>query len=112
MATEYWMIKKRLIDVEYYWAGWLGWSNERLRAVRYLTRENALSDLRNVKVAPNTRIVHVRIRRRSERLWMAERLKQWEPLVRASISTVESGIPVVPDDLKEAVRAIAKEHRP
>jgi len=78
MASEYWLIRN---GDDYLTTSRL-WSKERLCAQRYLRRVDALYD----RTSAADSIVHVRIRPRSERLYLCERLKAWEPIVRATIA--------------------------
>jgi hypothetical protein len=92
----------------------------RIEGKRYTRRSEAVSMLRARRRASDNhtwRLIHVRIRPRSERLYLAARLAAWEPVVRAAIEFI--GVGAMLDNgwgylhaLGDAVRALPKEHRP
>lgn len=61
-----------------YHAAW-GWTRSRALATRYATREHAK---RVAGFIHGSRIVRLRTRPASERLYLAARLAAWEPVVR------------------------------
>jgi hypothetical protein len=100
------------------------WSPDALSLFRARLRDRA-DAVRAVKEMrkrgySNLRIVYVRVRPRSERLWMAERLAAWKPVVEAAMEwhTQEQSIgnPETVGNARRAlisaVRAIPKEHKP
>ena len=112
MASEYWILKRG--DEYEQMDGRLG---PRLNAFRYTLRHAALS--RSDCYTPPLRLVHVRIRPRSERLYLAERLAAWEPVVAAAEEMRkrwdERASPAKQQDAQVAVviacRGVPKEHR-
>jgi hypothetical protein len=84
MATEYWMVRywppsiPGIPDCRA-WPTWLylqakvGWTSERIRGQRFETREEAFE-----AKCEGARVVHVRIRSPSERLYLAQRVKELE----------------------------------
>lgn len=80
MASEYWIVKH---GNEY--LGEIGYTKERLLARRHLRRVDA-----EMARLPGCRIVHVRIRPRSERLYLAHRLANWQPIVIAALQLAKA----------------------
>jgi hypothetical protein len=78
MMNEYWMLRR---DDGVYW-GHYGATWERLLASRYLSRSLAVLHARDR--GGRWHLVHVRIRPRGERLYLAKQLAAWGPVVRAA----------------------------
>jgi hypothetical protein len=118
MATEYWMVER---DDGVYW-GFYGPTPERLHGTRWTKLKLAKECLRNrSRYSGHTwHLVHVRIRPPSERLYLAEKLAAWQPVVRAAEEMRkrwdEKASPAKQQDAQVAVvvacRKVAKEHRP
>ena len=113
MTYEYWMIK---CGEEYYAGSAFGtWTSERLNAARYLKLKPARDRARMLRrIGDDVRVVHVRIRPRSERLYLTDRLKAWEPVVKAAVGYMSTA-GIVNGKLAEVAKACAAlppEHRP
>ena len=119
MATEYWMVER---DDGVYW-GHYGLVQNRLYATRWtelgLARQ-CLRGRRRYDHSHTWHIVHVRIRPPSERLYLAEKLAAWKPVVRAAEEMRkrwdEKASPAKQQDAQVAVvvacRKLPKEHMP
>jgi len=119
MIGEYWAIH----NVRGAWLGvvlraaGLAWV-PRINRHRYTIREHAVEELTALRERGIVaHITHVRIRPRSERVFLAERVRAWEATVKAA-QEHEAQTRVLSDlqirctcDMCLAVRAIPKEHR-
>ena len=110
MTNEYWVIRRSDGTC---WTGLLNlFSPNRLLAERFLSRPHP-----RLARACNGRIVHVRVRPRSERLYLAARLAAWEATVKAAQEWAASWQTTIAVHrarrlaLAIAVRAIPEEHR-
>jgi hypothetical protein len=115
MASEYWLIKR---DDGAYW-GHYGPTMERLCGTRYLQLSTARSAIRERRRNSANKdfgdrhawhLIHVRIRPRSERLYLAARLAAWEPVIRAVIKS--HNFVGVSMGITTALLAVPPEHLP
>jgi len=109
-SSEYWMIKR---GDEY--LGVFGFAPEKLQACRYSRKAIAIHDMRRA----GGRLVHVRIRPKSERLYLTDRLAHWQPIIFAAREMARAH-----DELRQAdeqdisielihlAKRLPKEHRP
>ena len=122
--SEHWCVRIGKDSYIQWLGGALTITSCREQRYAYVDRKNACKGLRWAKRGgyDTPKLIHVRIRPRSERLYLAARLAAWEPVVRAAMAWQALGrkgfkaqienAHVVNGNLDVAVRAVAKEHRP
>lgn len=98
-----WIIKRGT----QYNAVW-GWTRHGAAATRYLTREHAS---RVCEAIHGARVIRLRTRPASERLYLAARIAAWEPVVRAAVDFMQQH-PEAKGPVADQIRALPEEHRP
>lgn len=88
---------------------WNGWQKSRSLSARLCRRDADAT----AKAYPGSRVVRLRVRPPSERLWLAARLAAWEPTIALVLRWAGVGGGVVADyAVQAAALAIPEEHRP